>query len=97
MFNCLFPCVCIHCVKANLLFGEHNGIDIDLHNSIVSASVSLLGSVVCTLRPSALPGRQHYKFSLGDIGTCFQVSVSFALNYTTENFAVDLVFLKGIW
>lgn len=71
-------------MKANLLFGEHNGIDVDLHDSIVSASVSLLGSVGCTLRPSALPGRQHYQFSLRDIGTCFQVSVSFALDYTSD-------------
>ena len=50
------------------------GLEIDLHKAIVSMSCDLLTAVQSVLRPSPLPGRQHYLFTLNDITKCFQVS-----------------------
>ena len=49
------------------------GLDIELHNAIVQASCKLLTSVKDVLKPTTTPGRAHYRFSLRDLVTCFQV------------------------
>ena len=53
--------------------GEHPGLDIEVHNTVVQASCSLLSAVRSVLPCSPMPGRNHYLFTLRDIVTCFQV------------------------
>ena len=61
-------------LDVNMGLSEKPAVDIDLHNSIVSASCKLLVSVQKVLRISPMPGRRHYLFTLRDIVTCFQVN-----------------------
>ena len=46
----------------------------ELHDSIVNASCQLLTSVKKVLRPSPVPGKHHYMFTLRDLTKAFQVS-----------------------
>ena len=60
-------------LEVNMTEGERPGLDIDLHNAIVRASCEILTAVQNVLKPSPMPGRRHYLFTLKDITTCFQV------------------------
>ena len=60
-------------LEANMNAGDHPGLDIELHNGIVQSSVKLMAAVKKVLRPSPMPGRHHYFFTLKDVATCFQV------------------------
>ena len=48
----------------------------ELHEAIVAASCQLLTSVQAVLRPSMMPGRHHYMFTLRDLTKAFQVKIS---------------------
>jgi len=60
-------------VQANVTDNDKPGLEIDLHNNMVKASCQILAAVQSVLRPSPLPGRYHYLFTLKDLTTCFQV------------------------
>ena len=62
--------------QANMLYDNHPGLEIDVHNTLVQASCKLLTAVRQVLRPTPMPGRTHYLFTLKDIVTCFQVCTS---------------------
>ncbi|XP_071801693.1 uncharacterized protein [Asterias amurensis] len=47
----------------------------ELHESIVNASCQLLTKVQSVLRPSMMPGRYHYMFTLRDLTKAFQCLV----------------------
>ena len=47
----------------------------ELHESIVNASCQLLTKVQSVLRPSMMPGRYHYMFTLRDLTKAFQVQL----------------------
>ena len=53
------------------------GLEIELHNTIVKASCQILTAVQDVLRPTPMPGRHHYLFTLKDLTTCFQVRIQF--------------------
>ena len=53
--------------------GDHPGLDIELHNGLVQASVKVLTAIKSVLRPSPMPGRTHYCFTLRGVIQCFQV------------------------
>ena len=55
------------------------GLEIELHNTVVKASCQILTAVQNVLRPTPLPGRHHYLFTLKDLTTAFQV-ISFIVN-----------------
>ena len=63
-----------------MLQGDHPGLEIEVHNALVSASCRVLSAVKNVLRPTPMPGRKHYLFSLRDIVKCFQVRV-FTITY----------------
>lgn len=64
----------LHCVlEANMTQNDSPGLVIDLHNAIVQASCKLLSLTMKTLRPSAMPGREYYAFSVRDVNNCFMV------------------------
>ena len=54
---------------------KHNGQSLaqELQDAIVNASCKLLTSVQKVLRPTPMPGRYHYMFTLRDISKTFQV------------------------
>ena len=54
---------------------KHNGQSLaqELQDAIVNASCKLLTSVQKVLRPTPMPGRFHYMFTLRDISKTFQV------------------------
>lgn len=56
-----------------MLYDSHPGLEIDVHNALVQASCKMLAAVKHVLRPTSMPGRKHYLFTLKDIVTCFQV------------------------
>ena len=59
------------------------GLPQDLHYQIVYSSCQLLSSVQNVLRPSSIPGRQNYMFSLRDVARLFQVCcILISLNKT---------------
>ena len=64
-----------------MLLGERPALEFDLRESLVQASCKLLSAVKTVLRPSLMPGRTHYLFTLKDIVTCFQVTPE----YVTHN------------
>ncbi|CAH1799095.1 unnamed protein product [Owenia fusiformis] len=64
-------CIVNGVLEATMLQSGSSGLDIDLHNSIVSASCTLLNTVQKILRPSPMPGRHHYLYTLRDIVNCF--------------------------
>ena len=53
---------------------ESPGLDLDLHNALVNMSCDMLMAAQSVLRPTPMPGRHHYLFTLKDISKCFQVS-----------------------
>ena len=59
--------------QSNMMAGDHPGLDIELHNALVQASCKILTEVKNVLRPTPMPGRKHYFFTLKDLVTCFQV------------------------
>ncbi|KAL5009692.1 hypothetical protein ScPMuIL_011997 [Solemya velum] len=59
-------------LEANVTDNEKPGLEIDLHNHIVRASCDLLSALQDVLRPTPMPGRYHYLFTLKDITQCFQ-------------------------
>ena len=61
--------------QANVTDNDKPGLEIDLHNQIVKASCQVLTAVQTVLRPTPLPGRYHYLFTLKDLTTCFQVCI----------------------
>jgi hypothetical protein len=60
--------------QANVTDNDKPGLEIDLHNNIVKASCQILQALQNVLRPTPLPGRYHYLFTLKDLTTCYQVS-----------------------
>ncbi|XP_067674368.1 uncharacterized protein [Haliotis asinina] len=59
-------------LEANMTHQDAPGLDIDLHSSLVHASCDLLTSLQSVLRPTPMPGRYHYLFTLKDLTKCFQ-------------------------
>lgn len=66
-------------LEASMLYNEKAGIDVDLHNAIIEASVNLLEMVIDVLRPCPTPGRQHYLFNMKSIIVILQVTFIFNL------------------
>ena len=60
--------------QANMTQQESPGLDLDLHNALVNMSCDMLMAAQSVLRPTPMPGRHHYLFTLKDISKCFQVS-----------------------
>ena len=60
-------------LESNMTQGDHPGLDIELHNGLVQASVKLVTAIKNVLRPSPMPGRTHYCFTLKGVIQCFQV------------------------
>lgn len=56
-----------------MYFGEKNGLDSELHATLIEASCSLLNAVNQVLNPCPTPGRQHYMFNMRTIITILQV------------------------
>ena len=61
-------------LESSMTQADHPGLDIELHNGIVQASVKMLTAIKTVLKPSPMPGRTLYSFTLKGIVTCFQVS-----------------------
>ncbi|KAK6187606.1 hypothetical protein SNE40_005595 [Patella caerulea] len=59
-------------LEANMTDQDTPGLDLDLHNGLVQASCELLSEIQSVLRPTPMPGRHHYLFTLKDITKCFQ-------------------------
>ena len=62
-------------LDATMVQGDHQSLDIELHNALVQASGRMLSAAKSVLKPSPMPGRRHYLFTLRDIVTCFQVTL----------------------
>ena len=63
-------------LESSMTQGDHPGLDIELHNGLVQASTRMLSAIKSVLKPSPMPGRTLYSFTLKGIVTCFQVSTS---------------------
>ncbi|KAL4232681.1 hypothetical protein ACF0H5_007369 [Mactra antiquata] len=59
-------------LEANVTDNDKPGLEIDLHNNIVKASCQILQALQAVLRPTPIPGRYHYLFTLKDLTTCYQ-------------------------
>ncbi|XP_023932047.1 dynein heavy chain 5, axonemal-like isoform X1 [Lingula anatina] len=59
-------------LEGNMTAGDKPALEQELHNSIVTASCKTLTAVQDVLRPTPMPGRYHYLFTLKDLITCFQ-------------------------
>lgn len=59
-------------LEANMTQQESPGLDLDLHNALVNMSRDMLTAAQNVLRPTPMPGRCHYLFTLKDISKCFQ-------------------------
>ncbi|XP_076466964.1 uncharacterized protein LOC143298129 [Babylonia areolata] len=59
-------------LEANMTQQESPGLDLDLHNALVNMSCDMLTAAQSVLRPTPMPGRYHYLFTLKDISKCFQ-------------------------
>ncbi|ESO89151.1 hypothetical protein LOTGIDRAFT_229063 [Lottia gigantea] len=59
-------------LDSNMTDQDATGLDLDLHNGLVQASCELLTEIQSVLRPTPMPGRYHYLFTLKDITKCFQ-------------------------
>ena len=68
---------CSFNLQANVTDNDKPGLEIELHNTVVKASCQILTAVQNVLRPTPLPGRHHYLFTLKDLTTCYQVSIIF--------------------
>ena len=68
-------------LEASMTQNDHPGLDIELHNGIVQASVKVLTAVKNVLKPSPMPGRSHYCFTLKGIVKCFQVRARSCMIY----------------
>ena len=67
-----------HCPpQANMTSQDAPGLDLDLHNALVSVSCDMLTSIQSVLRPTPMDGRHHYLFTLKDITKCFQVGAEY--------------------
>lgn len=79
-------------LEAALLFNEKTNIDVDLHNAIVDASVSLLEMIGEVLRPCPTPGRQHYLFNMKTI-----ISILKGMCKLNEQQRNDPVMIVSVW
>jgi hypothetical protein len=71
--------------QANMTQAESPGLDLDLHNALVNMSREMLTAAQSVLRPTPMPGRNHYLFTLKDIAKCFQVQYSETQSYGKTN------------
>ncbi|KAI8520697.1 hypothetical protein Bbelb_004510 [Branchiostoma belcheri] len=78
-------------LEANMSF-DGQGLDTELHTSLTAASCELLTSVQDVLRPSPMPGRQHYMFTLRNIAKAFQ-----CMKRLTSESRADEKMVVGLW
>ncbi|XP_066278010.1 uncharacterized protein [Branchiostoma lanceolatum] len=78
-------------LEANMSF-DGQGLDTELHNSLTAASCELLTTVQDVLRPSPMPGRQHYMFTLRNIAKAFQ-----CMKRLTSESRADEKMVVGLW
>ncbi|WAR07684.1 DYHG-like protein [Mya arenaria] len=79
-------------LEANVTDNDKPGLEIDLHNNIVKASCQILAAVQSVLRPTPLPGRYHYLFTLKDLTTCYQ-----CLKRLPDESMADELMVVSLW
>ncbi|CAL1527205.1 unnamed protein product [Lymnaea stagnalis] len=79
-------------LKVNMTKGETTGLDLDLHNALVSASCEMLISIQNVLRLTPMEGRDHYLFTLKDITKCFQ-----CLRRLADESKADDIMVISLW
>ncbi|XP_053397319.1 dynein axonemal heavy chain 5-like isoform X6 [Mercenaria mercenaria] len=79
-------------LEANVTDNDKPGLEIDLHNNIVKASCQILQALQTVLRPTPLPGRYHYLFTLKDLTTCYQ-----CLKRLPDESMADEVMVVSLW
>ncbi|XP_060567478.1 dynein axonemal heavy chain 5-like [Ruditapes philippinarum] len=79
-------------LEANVTDNDKPGLEIDLHNNIVKASCQILQALQNVLRPTPLPGRYHYLFTLKDLTTCYQ-----CLKRLPDESMADEIMVVSLW
>ncbi len=80
-----------------MLYDNHPSLEIEVHNTLVQASCKMLTAVRQVLRPTPMPGRTHYLFTLKDIVTCFQASTSSLLCMLFNTLLQIILFERPYW
>ncbi|GFN75495.1 dynein beta chain, ciliary [Plakobranchus ocellatus] len=79
-------------LEANMTSQDAPGLDLDLHNALVSVSCDLLTSIQSVLRPTPMDGRHHYLFTLRDITKCFQ-----CMRRLADESKADEIMVISLW
>ncbi|XP_041355189.1 dynein gamma chain, flagellar outer arm-like isoform X3 [Gigantopelta aegis] len=79
-------------LETNMTDQDAPGLDIDLHNNIVAASCKILTALQSVLRPTPMPGRYHYLFTLKDLAKCFQ-----CLKRLPDESRADEMMVVSLW
>ncbi|XP_035829673.1 dynein heavy chain 5, axonemal isoform X2 [Aplysia californica] len=79
-------------LEANMTAGDAPGLDLDLHNALVSVSCDMLVSIQSVLRPTPMDGRHHYLFTLKDITKCFQ-----CMRRLADESKADEIMVISLW